>query len=243
MTGEEKRKLKAVEKAVGYSFKKLILLKRAVTHKSFANEHKLAAEEHSERLEFLGDAVLELCVSEILMRRYPDFSEGDLSKLRAAIVNEKQLANFSRNFGLGEYLFLGKGEEQTSGREKPSLLADAYEAILGAVYLDRGFKKASEVIERHYADLLDRTPTADFYRDYKTELQEKSQGLFKAIPRYRLVSEKGPDHDKIFEIELIIRNDLLGRGRGRNKKEAEQMAAKEALEKLAEKLAEKSANA
>lgn len=233
MSKEEKNRLKALEKAIGYSFKKRELLQRAMTHKSYANENKLASDHHNERLEFLGDAVLELAISELLMTRYPHFSEGDLSKLRAAIVNEKQLASFSRGFGLGDYLYLGKGEEQTSGREKPSLLADAYEAILGAIYLDRGFDKATQVIRRHYSGLLDGTPSEDFYKDYKTELQEKSQGLYRAIPRYRLVGEKGPDHDKVFEVELSIRNEVLGRGEGRNKKDAEQQAAREALQKLA----------
>jgi len=235
MTKDDKKKVKIVEKAVGYSFKKKEFLQRALTHKSYANERKMAHEEHNERLEFLGDAVLELAVSELLMRRFPKYSEGELSKLRAAIVNEKQLANFARSFGLGDHLYLGKGEEQTSGREKQSLLADVYEAILGAIYLDRGFLKAAQIIQRHYGRLLDDTPSEEIYRDYKTELQERSQSAFKSIPRYRLVAERGPDHDKIFEIELYIRNELFGRGQGRNKKDAEQLAAKEALVKLGER--------
>jgi ribonuclease III len=229
---EDKKKLQKLEKVIGYSFKKITILKRAVTHKSYANEQKLPPTEHNERLEFLGDAVLELAVSEFLMERYPEFSEGDLSKMRAAVVNEKQLAGLARQFGLGDSLYLGRGEEQTSGRLKNSLLADAYEAILGGVYLDRGFGSASKLIRHHYADLLDKTPPHQFYQDYKTELQERCQSLFRAIPRYRLIGEKGPDHDKIFEVELYVKNDLMGRGTGRNKKEAEQEAAKEALGKL-----------
>jgi ribonuclease III len=232
LTPEEKKNLKRVEKSIGYSFRKLSLLKRALTHKSFANENKLPPEEQNERLEFLGDAVLELSVSELLMSKYPHYSEGDLSKLRAAIVNEKQLASFARDFRLGDTLYLGKGEEQTSGREKPSLLADACEAILGAIYLDRGFAKASQVIQKHYKKLLDHTAEADIYKDYKTELQEKSQSLYRSIPRYRLVAETGPDHDKVFEIDLVIRGEVMGSGTGRSKKDAEQMAAREALQKL-----------
>lgn len=232
LSPDEKKKFKQLEKAIGYSFKKSVLLKRAVTHKSYANENKLPAEEQNERLEFLGDAVLELSVSEFLMERHPTYSEGDLSKLRAAIVNEKQLANFARDFGIGDSLYLGRGEEQTSGREKPSLLADAYEAVLGAIYLDRGFSKASEVIRKHYAQLLDHAAAEEIYKDYKTELQEKSQSLFKAIPRYRLAGETGPDHDKTFQVELLIRNEVMGKGAGRSKKEAEQQAAKEALGKI-----------
>jgi len=232
LTPQEKNGFKRIEKAIGYSFKKTMFLKRALTHKSYANENKLPAEEQNERLEFLGDAVLELCVSELLMERHPQYSEGDLSKLRAAIVNEKQLANFARTFTLGESLYLGRGEEQTSGREKPSLLADAYEAVLGAIYLDRGFSKAASVIRKHYEQLLDAATTEEIYKDYKTELQEKSQSIFKSIPRYRLAGESGPDHDKTFEIELTIRNEVMGRGTGRSKKEAEQQAAREALGKI-----------
>jgi ribonuclease III len=232
LTSEEKKKFKQVERSVGYSFKKPVLLKRALTHKSFANENKLPAEEQNERLEFLGDAVLELAVSELLMEKYPRYSEGDLSKLRAAIVNEKQLASFAREFRLGDNLYLGKGEEQTSGREKPSLLADACEAVLGAIYLDRGFAKAASVVRKHYAKLLEQTPDEDIYKDYKTELQERSQSLYRSIPRYRLVAESGPDHDKTFDVELAIRGEVMGKGTGRSKKEAEQMAAREALQRL-----------
>ena len=232
LTSKEKKKFKEVEKTIGYSFRKTALLKRALTHKSFANENKLPPEEQNERLEFLGDAVLELAVSELLMEKYPNYSEGDLSKLRAAIVNEKQLASFAREFRLGDLLYLGKGEELTSGREKPSLLADAYEAVLGAIYLDRGFAKAAQVIRKHYQKLLDHTPSEDIYKDYKTELQEKSQSLYRSVPRYRLAAESGPDHDKTFQIELLIRGEVMGRGEGRSKKEAEQMAAREALQKL-----------
>ncbi len=232
LSKEEKKRIKTLEKMIGYSFRKLTLIRRALTHKSYANERKLPPNQDNERLEFLGDAVLELAVSQLLMDRYPQYSEGDLSKLRAAIVNERQLADLARHFGLGEQLYLGRGEEQTSGREKSSLLADAYEAILGGIYLDRGFEKAAQVIRRHYSALLDSTPPEEIYQDYKTELQEKSQSLFHAIPRYRLAAEKGPDHDKIFEVEIFIRNELMGRGSGRNKKEAEQLAAREALEKL-----------
>lgn len=234
MTTEEKKKAQQLQKALGYSFKRISNLKRALTHKSFANEHKLPSREHNERLEFLGDAVLELVVSELLMERYPDFSEGDLSKMRAAIVNEKQLASLARKFSLGDYLYLGRGEEQTSGREKSSLLADAFEAVLGAIYLDRGYKKAAAVIRGHYLDLFDSKPTHEFYQDFKTELQERSQSLFRSIPRYRLVSESGPDHDKVFEIEISIQNDVMGRGKGRSKKEAEQEAAREALSQLSQ---------
>ncbi len=232
MTKEERHQIKKLEKTIGYSFKKKEMLRRALTHKSYAHEQNWAPEEQNERLEFLGDAVLELAVSELLMERYPSFSEGDLSKLRASIVNEKQLADFAKKFEVGGYLYLGRGEEQTSGREKTSLLADAYEAILGGIYLDRGFKQAVQVIRDHYSKLLGTKPPEDFFQDHKTELQERCQSLFRAIPRYKLVAERGPDHDKTFLVEIYIRNELMGAGTGHNKKEAEQLAAKEALEKL-----------
>ncbi|MBI3541478.1 MAG: ribonuclease III [Deltaproteobacteria bacterium] len=232
MTREEKKKVHEFEKAIGYSFKKKAMLARALTHRSFANEHKLNSDQQNERLEFLGDAVLELAVSELLMERFPHFSEGDLSKMRAAIVNEKQLASLARSFRLGEYLYLGRGEDQTSGREKNSLLADAYEAVLGGIYMDRGFKKAAAVIKAHYSRLLNNTEIASLYKDYKTDLQEKCQSLFRVTPRYKLVAEMGPDHDKVFDIEIYVNHELMGRGKGHSKKEAEQEAAKGALEKL-----------
>lgn len=232
MTKEEKERIKKLESSLNYSFKKKDLLCQALTHKSYANEKKMDPSEHNERLEFLGDAVLELAVSEFLMMRYTQFSEGELSKLRASIVNEKQLATLARGLNLGDYLYLGRGEEQTSGREKSSLLADAFEAVLGAVYVDRGFKKAFEVIRHHYSKLLGDQPPENFYKDYKTELQEKSQELFRSVPHYKLIAEMGPDHNKIFEVELSVRQEVMGRGRGRSKKEAEQEAAQEALQKM-----------
>ncbi|MFH1830168.1 MAG: ribonuclease III [Pseudomonadota bacterium] len=198
-------------------------------HKSYANEQKLPATEHNERYEYLGDAVLELSISHILMERFPDFPEGELSKLRAAVVNETQLAELARTLDLGEYLYLGKGEDQTGGRDKPSLLSDAFEAILGAIYIDKGFGKAFKVIESIYDDVLDRAGGVGFVRDFKTRLQEISQARFRAVPRYRLQSTYGPDHAKIFEVHLYINDSLMGVGKGPSKKAAEQAAACEAL--------------
>ncbi len=229
---EEKKRFRAIEKALGYSFRKKETLRRALTHKSHANEKRLPPSSHNERLEFLGDAVLELSISELLMERFPDYSEGQLSKFRAAIVNERQLADIARKLGLGTFLFLGRGEEQSLGREKSSLLADAFEALLGAAYLDGGYEKAARIVRAHYGRLLGESPPEEFYQDYKTDLQEKSQAIYRSIPRYRLVREAGPDHDKRFEIELYIRERLMGHGTGRSKKEAEQQAALEALKKL-----------
>ncbi|MFA4874605.1 MAG: ribonuclease III [bacterium] len=232
MTSEEKGQIKTFEKLLGYRFKHRDYLKRALTHKSFANEQKLAATEHNERYEYLGDAVLELSVSHLLMERFPDFPEGELSKLRAAIVNEGQLADIARQVNLGDFLYLGKGEDQTGGRDKPSLLSDAMEAVFGAVYLDRGFGKAFGVIENIYEEVLDRAGGVGFVRDFKTKLQEVSQARFRAVPRYRLQKTSGPDHAKTFEVHLYINDDCWGIGTGANKKAAEQAAASQALAKL-----------
>ena len=232
MKWAERKHYKAFEKIFCYRFRDRDLLKRALTHRSYANENNLPTECNNERLEFLGDAVLELAISEMLMSLYPTFTEGELSKLRAAIVNERQLAELAKEYNVGDYLLLGRGEEQTMGRQKPSLLSDAYEAVLGAIYMDRGYRKARRLIEVHYKELfVERTPES-FYTDYKTELQERVQGIFRTIPQYRLAGEHGPDHRKTFEVEILIKSEIYGRGEGYSKKEAEQKAAQEALQKL-----------
>jgi ribonuclease III len=232
ITKVEKKRLRDLEKKIGYRFRNLHLLKKALTHKSYANEKKLDATDHNERFEFLGDAVLELVVSHLLMENYPESSEGELSKIRASLVNEKTLALVAVQHDIGDYLLLGKGEELGEGRSKPSLLSDAMEAVLGAVYLDRGFKKAYKVIRTIALELFDQVGKEGFYRDYKTLLQERAQVLFKTVPKYKLVNELGPDHDKTFEVNLLIRGEVLGIGRGKSKKGAEQNAAREALASL-----------
>lgn len=233
-TREEKNSLKNFEKKLGYTFKKKELLQRALTHKSYANEQKWPATAHNERLEFLGDAVMELVVSHLLMFTFASHSEGKLSKWRAAIVNEEKLAELAHQISLGKFLFLGKGEEQTKGREKPSLLSDAYEAVLGAIYLDRGFKKVFSVIQKHFEPLLSQVGEEGYAKDYKTRLQELVQSRFRVTPNYKLENATGPDHQKIFEVSLSIRGKIYASGKGGNKKAAEQMAAKNALEKLLE---------
>lgn len=232
LSRDEKKNLKEMEKRLGVRFWKRELLKRALTHKSYANERKLDPSCHNERLEFLGDAVLELVVSHTLMSLYPEAPEGELSKLRAAMVNEKTLAELARSFGIGEKLYLGKGEEMGQGREKSSLLSDAYEAVLGGIYLDRGFKKVFKVVRKHVELLIQKVTEEGFYKDYKTQLQETSQTLFKVVPRYRLIEEQGPDHDKTFKVNILINNEIYGAGSGKSKKDAEQNAAREALENL-----------
>lgn len=232
LTSEEKKRLKSFEKRLGYSFRKREYLFRALTHKSYANEKGMPPDEHNERYEYLGDAVLELSISHILIETYSKYPEGELSKVRAALVNEVQLAEIARAIALGDFLNLGKGEELTGGREKSSLLADAYEAVLGAIYLDKGLDKAKKVVTKHFKEVIENTGTKGFYKDYKTRLQEVSQSKFRTIPRYRLVKEFGPDHRKTFEINLYIGEEIFGIGRGYSKKHAEQNAAKAALEKI-----------
>ena len=231
-SGEKKKELKQFEKELLYSFKKKDLLFRALTHKSYANEREMESRENNERYEYLGDAVLELAISHILIETFPDQPEGELSKLRAAIVNETQLAGVAKNIGLGKFMNIGKGEEMTGGREKPSLLSDAYEAVLGAIYLDRGFDRAKKVVKKHFKDILKNAGSEDFYKDYKTRLQEVSQSVFKMIPKYKMVRESGPDHKKTFEVSLFIGENIYGKGKGKSKKRAEQNAAKAALDKI-----------
>jgi ribonuclease-3 len=217
----------ALQKELGYSFSEPALLLRALTHVSHARADGVG---HNEVLEFLGDAVLDLAISDLLMRRFPARSEGDLSKMRAALVNSSALAEKAARLDLGPLLRLGKGEERSGGRTKPSILAGAFEALLGAVYQDGGFDAARRLVERYFAADVKEKKLGQ--QDYKTRLQEISQMLFRAPPVYRVVSESGPDHDKRFVTEIAVGGKVLGRGEGRTKKQAEQQAAKRALDEL-----------
>jgi ribonuclease-3 len=219
--------LSDIEQRIAHRFRDKELLERSLTHTSFANENRGPA--HNERFEFLGDAVLNLVVSEYLMKVCPDSPEGDLSRLRAAVVSEPALALVAREIGLGPYLFLGKGEEQTGGRDKDSLLANCLEALIAAIYLDAGNAAVEAFVIRFFEEPIKRTRTSRDSLDYKTEIQERCQDRLKQLPEYRIVSETGPDHQKQFTVELFIKGEVYGRGTGRNKKEAEQKAAKEAL--------------
>jgi ribonuclease-3 len=219
-----------LQQRISYTFVDPRLLERALTHRSYANEHRLL--EHNERLEFLGDSVLNFVVSERLMEDRPGSSEGELSRLRAALVSEPSLAEVARSIGLGAFLLLGRGEEQTGGRDKDSLLANSLEALVASIYLDGGIGNAAAFIKNRFRDSFVRVRGTGGPADFKTELQERCQELLKTLPEYRVVSESGPDHRKEFDVELIVRGEVLGRGTGKSKKEAEQRAAKEALEKL-----------
>ncbi len=228
-TTSEKFVFDELSKRMGYTFKRHDLLTQALRHASYANEQDDANLEDNERLEFLGDAVLDLAISHLLMERFQDAEEGALSKYRALVVDELGLYHVALTLQLGRYLLLGKGEEQSSGREKPSILADAVEALLGAVYLDAGFNKTMEVITRLFAPLLDRVETEEMVHDFKSLLQEYTQENYKTLPRYRLVKESGPAHNKTFTVVLTINGETLGQAEGKSKKEAEQKVAREAF--------------
>ncbi|MBR1651218.1 MAG: ribonuclease III [Lachnospiraceae bacterium] len=221
--------LNGLEEAIGYKFKDKGLLKQALTHSSYANEQKINKSGDYERLEFLGDAVLEVVSSEFLFHKYPDLPEGRLTKLRASMVCEPSLAICARDLDLGKYILLGKGEESTGGRGRESITSDVMEAIIGAIFLDGGMEKAKEHINRFI--LSDLENKVLFY-DSKSTLQEVMQGELKKEFEYVLIGESGPEHDKEFEVRVMSGKSELGRGKGRTKKAAEQQAAYEALLKL-----------
>ncbi|HSA77230.1 MAG TPA: ribonuclease III [Nitrospirota bacterium] len=221
-----------IQRRIAYQFSNAELLERALTHKSYANENRVPY--HNERMEFLGDAVLNLVVSEYLMKTCPASTEGDLSRLRAAVVSEPALAAIAREMGLGSYILLGRGEEQTGGRDKGSLLANCLEALIASIYLDTGKESADAFVIRFFENIIKKTCTSRGTLDHKTELQELCQERLKQLPEYKVVSESGPDHQKQFEVEVWIKGQVSGRGIGRSKKEAEQRAAKEAITRLTE---------
>lgn len=224
--------LEKLVRAMEYDMADFGLLEEALTHRSYANENPASVVRDNERLEFLGDAVLEICVSDTIYRLFPDYAEGQLSKLRASIVHERPLASLAEYFHLGEYLRLGKGEEASGGRNKPSLLADSFEAVIAAIYLDGGFDKVQKLISRLFDPLIMEVDRSNIYRDYKTTLQELSQIRFREVPRYTLIRESGPDHSKTFIVQMEITGAITTIGSGKNKKEAEQQAAREALSVL-----------
>ena len=214
--------IKKFQEVIGYHFHDEKLLRQALTHSSFANEKHLKKHSDNERLEFLGDAVLEIISSEFLYKEYPDKPEGELTKLRASIVCEPTLALCTKDIALGEYLLLGKGEDQTGGRGRKSILSDALEAVIGAIYLDGGFANAKEFIHRF---ILNDMEHKKLFYDSKTILQEIVQGHTDETLTYVLMKEEGPDHNKSFEVSAMLDGQEIGRGIGRTKKSAEQRAA------------------
>lgn len=223
-----------LQKSIGYSFTHGGLLLEALTHKSFHHENPEEAPAHNERLEFLGDSVLGLIVARHLFAAEGGYPESMMSKIKAHIVKGAVLSEVAREISLGDYLRLGKGEEETGGRQKTSILSNALEALLGAVYMDGGYEEARGLVLRLFKERLDRAMASGQFHDYKTELQEESQVLFRTLPEYRLVKEEGKEHKKIFTVEVFISGTGYGTGRGKSKKEAQALAAMEALEKIKE---------
>ena len=224
-----KRNLKELEHRIGYTFQDFALLKKAMSHSSYVNEEHLPKYECNERLEFLGDAVLELVSSEFLFFEHPTTPEGELTKTRASMVCEPALAFCAREIELGEYLLLGKGEEATGGRNRNSVVSDAMEALIGAIYLDGGFANAKEFIHRF---ILNDIEHKQLFYDSKTILQEMIQSRQTGALSYEILKEEGPDHNKSFEVRALMGEEEIGRGVGRTKKAAEQVAAYNGILKL-----------
>ena len=224
--------LKALQKAMGYQFQNERLLEQALTHKSCAFE-KRPFLPHNERLELLGDAVLGLITTDMLIHNYPEHQEGELSKARAAMVSEVPLSKLALELGLDEYMRLGKGEIVSGGSQKPRILACTFEAVVGAVYLDGGLEGAQNFIKNRLGKLLDGVVNpGQMILDYKTKLQELVQEKFKSLPKYLVIREEGPPHQKFFEVQVFVDSQMMGFGEGKSKKEAEQAAAREAIGRI-----------
>ena len=231
--GEE---LEPLERRIGYSFKDRGLLEHALTHRSRVHEDASGGVFDNESMEFLGDSVLGFVIADMLFRQFPQHNEGQKSKLKAWIVSATSLARLAEKLGLGEFLILGRGEEKTGGRRKQAIVADCYEALIAAIYLDGGIAAIRAFIEQQFAEIIDEArrigAEATFTEDYKSALQELLQARDLPLPDYRLVGTQGPDHRKLFEIEVAVRGEPLASAVGTSKKEAEQEAARSALEKL-----------
>lgn len=230
------KNLEVLAKLLAYQFKNPELLTQAFTHRSFHNENPSKSKGHNERLEFLGDAVIDLIVSEQIFAKYPEHEEGELSKIRASLVNEAGLCKVALKLQLGQFMRLGKGEERTMGHEKPRLLSSTFEALVGAIYLDGGYDPAREFILKFLQEEMNQVVDVNtLLGDYKTQLQEHTQKQFKKIPNYQLVGELGPDHDKTFKVKVSLDDQILGEGEGKTKKMAEQSAAASAISNLEKK--------
>lgn len=222
-------KLHEFEKIIGYTYKDITLLQTALTHSSYINENKDKNRKDNERFEFFGDAIIEFYVSSYLFEKYRDFPEGDLTKLRASMVCEPSLALCAKNISLGDYLYMGKGEESSGGRERDSITSDAFEALVASVYLDAGKQTVAEFINKHLLSVLKED---DLFFDSKTRLQEIVQQMDGASLSYEVINEEGPSHAKVFEAAVYLNGKETGRGKGHSKKAAQQQAAENALENM-----------
>lgn len=219
------------EEKIGIFFEDKALLKQAFTHRSYLNEHRGSKVSHNERLEFLGDAVLELIVTRYLYEKYPDKAEGDLTSFRAALVNAVTLSSVAKDIGMNDFMLLSKGEAKDNGRARDTILANAFEAVVGAIYLDRGYDSAKEFIEKNVFHLTESIVKEKLWLDAKSHFQEQAQEHNGLTPVYKTVEELGPDHDKKFKVAVYIGDELVSGGEGKSKQEAEQNAAQRALEK------------
>jgi ribonuclease-3 len=224
--------IRKLQKILGVGFSEPALLEQALVHSSYSNENPGSAVSHNERLEFLGDAVLGLVVAEKLYRDFPALSEGEMTKLRAFLVRRDTLAHVARNIGLGDFLYMGKGEESSGGRNRVANLAGAMEAVIAAVYLDGGMAAADRAVNALLDTEWEKITSHGFTVDYKSRLQEITQSRYQVTPVYRLLSEAGPDHDKRFVVEVLVNSRSFGSGTGKSKKLAETEAARLALEKI-----------
>ncbi len=223
--------IKKIEKNIGIIFKNISLLEQALTHRSYANENRSRDFQHNERLEFLGDAVLELCVTDYLFKQFPKKKEGELTAFRSALVNTQTLSQISGSLSINKFLLLSKGEARDTGRARQFILANAFEALVGAIYLDRGYDTAYDFIAHNLFPLLEKIIEERLWQDSKSYFQEIAQDKLAVTPTYKLLEEKGPDHGKIFTMGIYLGNDLIAKGQGESKRDAEQVAARKALKK------------
>lgn len=223
-------KFSTFEKKLGVHFSNKTLLKEAFTHRSYINENKECGWPHNERLEFLGDAVLELVVTDYLFAKYPEETEGELTSYRAALVNTVSISEGANRWGMNEYLLLSKGEAKDMGKARQIILANTFEAVIGAIYLDKGYDAAQDFIAKSLFYKTEDMVRRELWKDAKSRFQEKAQELESITPAYKILGEEGPDHDKKFIVGVFLNEDMIARGEGTSKQEAEQMAAEKALE-------------
>lgn len=229
-TLEDKKILESFSKEIKIKFKNFDILKEALTHRSFLNESKSNGQKHNERMEFLGDAVLELAVTEFLFNKYPNYSEGELTSFRAALVRTESLAEEANKLKFGKFIFMSKGEEMTGGRDRQYILANTFEAVIGAIYLDQGYKPAEKFILNNICYKIQAIIDSRLDIDPKSKLQELAQDIVKITPTYELIGAQGPDHSKVFTMAVKIGEYKFSEGKGKSKQEAEQAAAKKAIE-------------